>query len=254
MNFVIALTGGIITFISPCVLPLIPIYIAYVSGTSIQAIKGETPPLGSKSPLVKKPFIAIFINSIFFVIGFAVIFSSLAALFYIFVQSLGNYKIWFNRISGIILIIFGLQMMGIINLKFLNYEFRVQPKTKKASFLSSFIMGAAFGAGWTPCIGPILSGILFTSASSHNSLTAILLLLTYSLGLGIPFILTGLLTGRLISLFDVLKKHSRAIEIFSGLFLAFLGVVLFFDLMGVISGFFSGLLPMTGDIENKIVK
>ncbi len=243
MTFIIAFLGGIITFISPCVLPLIPIYIAYISGMTVQQLKDET-----------KPVFKIFINSLFFVLGFAAVFSALAALFYIFVQSLGSYKIWFNRIAGLILIVFGLHIIRIIKIPFLDFEIKLKTETKKINVFSSLLIGMVFGAGWTPCIGPILSGILFTSSSSQNPLLAVLLLITYSLGLGIPFILTGLLTHKLLSLFDAIKKHYRIIELISGAFLIILGLILFFDWMGFLSGYFSKIFPFLNNIETQFVK
>ena len=245
MNLVIAFIGGIITFVSPCVLPLIPIYIAYITGISVKDLKD------SKS---EKPLVRILMNSLFFVLGFTIIFSTLAALFYIFVQALGNYKIWFNRIAGAIIIIFGLHIIGIFKIKFLNFEAKFKTEVKKTGLIPSFLMGAAFGAGWTPCIGPILSGILFTGANSTNPWTAVTMLIVYSLGLGIPFILTGLLTNRLIMVFNVIKRNYRIIEIISGIFLVLLGLMLVFDWMGTLSGFFSRLLPGLGYLENKLIK
>ncbi len=234
-RYFIALTGGLITFISPCVLPLVPVYIAYVSGVSVTEL--ET---GSK----EKPVFRIFLNTLFFVAGFSIVFSALAALLFIFLQFLGPYKVWLNRLAGFAIIIFGLQMTGVLKLSFLNREARFSPVRKKTSPVSSFIIGAAFGGGWTPCVGPVLSSILFTSASGKGgAATPVLLLLTYSAGLGVPFILTGILTGSLLSVMGAVKKHYRAVEIISGLFLIALGLLLATDYMGYVSGLFSQLIP-----------
>ncbi len=247
MNYLIAFLGGIITFISPCVLPMIPMYIAYASGLSVSELKNEMPDSHYK------PYFKIFVYSLFFVIGFAVIFSLFAALFYFFVQSLGKYKIWFDRVAGLIIIVFGLHTMGIFTLRFLNYEAKIKTDFRKTSFFSSFIMGAAFGASWTPCIGPVLSGILFTSTAAETPFISITLLLTFSLGLGIPFVLTGLLTGRLLSLFDFIKRHFNTVKIISGIFLILIGTTLFFGWMGYLSGLFSQVIPQNS-LENKLIK
>ncbi len=233
-RYLIALTGGLITFISPCILPLVPVYIAYITGISVSELES-----GFKS----KPVMRIFLNTLFFVAGFSLVFSLLAALLFIFLQFLGAYKIWFNRIAGLVIIIFGLQMTGVLNFKILNREARFRPAVKKISPVSSFLIGAAFGGGWTPCVGPVLSSILFTSEAGTEGLTSVLLLLTYSAGLGIPFILTGLLTARLMTLWNALKKNYRTVEIVSGLFLIALGLLLIADYMGYISGIFSQIVP-----------
>ena len=156
MRYLIALTGGMITFISPCVLPLVPVYIAYISGISVSDLES-----GGKN----KPMHRIFINTLAFVAGFSIVFSLLAALLFIFLQFLGPYKEWFNRIAGLVIIIFGLQMAGLLKFKFLSGEVRFSPSVRKISPGSSFIIGAAFGGGWTPCVGPVLSSILITSTA-----------------------------------------------------------------------------------------
>lgn len=245
MNWLIAFFGGIITFVSPCILPLIPVYLAYISGISFQELSSQD---------VKKPFLRIFLSTVLFVLGFTFIFTLLAALFYIFAQFLGSYKVWFDRIAGGVLIVFGLHMMGVFRIGFLNFEVKYKKGIKRRSPLSSFLIGMAFGAGWTPCVGPILSGILFTSAASTNVLNSILLLTVYSLGLGIPFILTGMITNRLLSLFSFIKKHYRLVEIVGGVFLIILGLLLIFNGVGALSGWLSKLLPGLSNVENNLVR
>lgn len=245
MEYIIAFVGGILTFISPCILPLIPIFIAYMSGLSVNELKGDN---------TDKPTLRIFSHSLFFVVGFTLVFSLLAALFYLFLTALGSYKIWFNRVAGLIIVIFGLHLARIIQIPFLNYEVKVNKQFKGKSFTGSFLMGVAFGAGWTPCIGPILSGILFSSSSSSNAFVAVSQLVVYSLGLGIPFILTGLLTSRFLVFFEAIKKHYRVIELIAGLFLVLLGIVVFMNWMGLLSGFFSRLFPGLSTVENIFIK
>lgn len=245
MNILIAFLGGIITFISPCILPLIPVYLAYISGVSFQELS---------APEVRKPFLRIFLSSLLFVLGFTFVFTLLAALFYIFAQFLGQYKVWFDRVAGIILVVLGLNMMGVFKIGFLNFEVKYNKEIKRRSLLSSFLIGMAFGAGWTPCIGPILSGILFTSTASGNVLNSILLLIVYSLGLGIPFILTGLATNKFLSLFSFVKKHYRIVETVGGIFLILLGALLILNGVGALSGWLSKLLPGVTDIEKNLVR
>lgn len=245
MNLFIAFLGGIITFVSPCILPLIPVYLAYISGVSFQELS---------APGSKKPFLRIFLSSLLFVLGFTFVFTLLAALFYIFAQFLGQYKVWFDRVAGVILVVLGLNMAGLVKIGFLNFEAKYNKEIKRRSLLSSFLIGMAFGAGWTPCIGPILSGILFTSAASANVLGSILLLVAYSLGLGIPFILTGLITNKFLSLFTFIKKHYRIVETVGGVFLILLGALLILNGVGALSGWLSKLLPGIADIEKNLVR
>ncbi len=215
VNLLIAFGGGILSFVSPCVLPLIPMYLAYMTGVSVKDLDTD-----------KKPIKKALLNSIFFVIGFTVIFTIFASVFYIIFDNLGGVRIWVDRAVALILIVFALHVMGVITIPFLNYEARMKADAKKdPSIISSFIMGIVFGAGWTPCIGPILSGILMTATDSGNMLGAVIMLIVYSLGLGVPFILTGVATKTLLSLFKSIKKHMKAVEIISGIFL--IGIALF---------------------------
>lgn len=205
VNILIAFGGGIVSFLSPCVLPLIPLYLAYINGLSVRELENE-----------RKPLEKAFINTTAFVVGFTLVFTIFALLFYVIFDNLGWLRIWVDRVVALILIVFALHIMRIINIPLLNYEARLHTQKLSPSLASSFIMGLIFGAGWTPCIGPILSGILITATTSKNVWGSILLLIVYSLGLGVPFIITGVATKTLLSLLKVVKKHYRVIEIISG--------------------------------------
>ncbi len=245
LNIFIAFLAGLISFISPCVLPLVPIYIAYISGMSVKDLEGE-----------KKPTLKILVNSLFFVLGFTIIFTLFALLFYGASNLFGNgFQVWFNRIAGLILVIFGLHVMGVITIPFLNYEARIksdQSKNKNATILSSFVMGVVFAAGWSPCVGPILASILTLAADAKTAGSAIVLLISYSLGIGIPFILTGLATNRLMGLFKNLKKNYKVVEIVAGAFLVILGILIALDLLSVISSWVTRLFPGLAEIEGVI--
>jgi len=244
INIFLALFAGVISFISPCVLPLVPMYIAYVSGLSVQEIQSD-----------ERPLMKIFINTLFFVIGFTLVFTLFAFLFYTAINTFGaDFKLWFNRVAGVFLIIFGLHTMGVFTIPFLNYQASFKnEKSQDPTLWSSFVMGLIFAAGWTPCVGPILSGILALAGNAGGMSKAAVLLVTYSLGLGIPFILTGLLTGKLLSLFKNIKKHYKLIEIIAGLFLILLGVLLLFDGLTILSNWFSQI-PGLADVESRILK
>lgn len=244
LNVFIAIFAGIISFISPCVLPLVPMYIAYVSGLSVQEIQSD-----------ERPLMKIFVNTLFFVLGFTLVFTVFALLFFTAVNTFGaDFKLWFNRIAGLLLIVFGLHTMGVITIPFLNYQASFQNKKSDSPTLwSSFVMGLIFAAGWTPCVGPILSGILALAGNAGEMGKAAVLLIMYSLGIGIPFVLTGLLTGKLLSLFKNIKKHYKTIEIIAGLFLILLGLLLIFDALSVLSNWLSQI-PGLADVENHIIK
>lgn len=242
INIFIALIAGLISFISPCVLPLVPIYIAYISGMSVKDLEGE-----------KRPTLKILVNSLFFVLGFTIVFTLFALLFYTATNLFGSgFQVWFNRIAGVVLIIFGLHVMGVITIPFLNYEARIRNDhvdRKKAGILPSFIMGVVFAAGWSPCVGPILASILTLAADASTAGSAIVLLIAYSLGIGIPFILTGLATSRLMGLFKSIKKHYKIVEIIAGGFLVILGILIVFDLLSLISAWMTRALPGLSNIE-----
>jgi cytochrome c-type biogenesis protein len=217
---------------------MIPMYISYITGLSVKELRED-----------KRGLFRVFINSLFFVLGFTIIFTLLALILYILVSGLGEARVWFDRIAGLVIIIFGLHIMGVINIRFLNYQAKIDKKSRKTGVLSSFLMGIVFGAGWTPCIGPILSGILFTSASAQNPVLAALLLVVFSMGIGIPFILTAVATNRFLAIFEGIKRHYRTIEIISGVFLIILGVLVGLSLMEVISAWIMEALPGLAEVE-----
>lgn len=242
MEYFIALVGGILTFLSPCILPLIPVYLAYITGLSVKELKDN------------QNGINISINSIFFVFGFTLVFSIFSVLLFILSLGLSGFKIWFSRIGGLIVILFGLHLTGILKLNFLNFQLKAEIKPKTSGILSSFLLGVAFGGGWTPCVGPILSGILMMSTQSDKIIKAIVQLILYSLGIGIPFILTGVFLNKMITLFNFFKKHSKIIEIISGIFLIILGILIITGWINLLSSYFSKHLFFLNNIEENLIK
>lgn len=209
MNYIILFMEGIITFISPCILPMIPIYMSYFMGDS------ENP--NSKNALI---------NSIGFVIGFSMIFILLGAA----AGSLGvflkeNMKI-FNVVSGLLMIIFGLSYAGVINISFLQRSYKLNSKAKKLNVFSSILFGMIFAIGWTPCIGTFLSSALALAANSQHVIEGVSMLLVYSLGLGLPFIISALLIDSLKSTFDFIKRNYEIINKVSGGLLIIIGVAM----------------------------
>lgn len=213
MDYIISFLEGIITFISPCLLPMLPIYISYFAGQN-----------GGKKTAV--------LNALGFVTGFTLLFVVLGA----FAGALGGwfreYRTAVNILSGCVVILFGLNFMGIIRIPLINTEKRFQMKTVGAGFLSSLLFGIIFSIGWTPCVGTFLGSALMLAASSGESMKGIFMLLGYSVGLGIPFLISALLINQLKSAFDFIKKHYRVINFISGGLLVVVGILMAAGLMG----------------------
>lgn len=167
----------------------------------------------------------VVINTLLFVLGFTIVFCTLGATASFIGQYLVRYKSYINIIGGLLIIILGLHMANVYRIKWLDYEKRIQVKEKPLGMIGSLLVGAAFAFGWTPCIGPILSGILLVAADQKTIADGMFLLVIYSLGLGIPFLLTGIGLNYAISVFKTIKKHYRGIELVSGVLLIFIGVL-----------------------------
>jgi len=182
ISLIIAFVAGIVSFLSPCVLPIIPGFLAYLSGVSLKEGKG-------------RQRLEIFLNSVFFVLGFSVIFAALGVLLNTVLSGVAyEAQTWLARIGGAIVIAFGLYLTGILKIGFLEREHKFRVKRKfKSRYVTSFVFGSAFAAGWTPCVGAALGAILGLAASDPGS--AFSLLMAYSLGLGLPFLAVGLFAG-----------------------------------------------------------
>jgi cytochrome c-type biogenesis protein len=214
--------------VSPCVLPVIPGYLSFISGVSAEEMRSAH----GSSPVTLR----VVKNSLFFVLGFSLVFVLLGWTASSLGQFLLSYLHIFNRVAGVLLVIFGLHVMGLFQIRFLNYEKRFQTRTKPIGLLGAFIIGLAFAFGWTPCIGPILAGVLTMAARAESQWQGVGLLAVYSAGLGIPFILTALAFQRFLGFFGWMRRHMRAVEIVSGLFLCAVGVLVFTDSLSIIAG------------------
>ena len=213
MQFVILFLEGIITFISPCLLPLLPVYISFFAA-------GET---GRRKTLV---------NALSFVLGFTTVFVLLGAFAGTIGRFFREYAVVVNIVTGLVVIILGLNFLGAIKIGFLNRSFKRNTHTKDLSFFSAFIFGIVFSIGWTPCVSAFLGSALMIASQSGSTLTGILMLLTYSLGLGIPFLASALLIDRLKNTFDFIKRHYTTINKISGIFLILIGILMATGLMG----------------------
>lgn len=235
-----AFVAGLISFISPCVLPLIPGYISFISGVSLEEL--------SDKEKATKHLGRVAVNTIFFVIGFSLIFIALGASASFVGSWLFKNQILFNKIAGVVIFLFGLHVSGLLKIKALNYEKRFQARDKKFGVLGSVFIGMAFAFGWTPCIGPILGSILTLAAGEETVGRGIMLLVFYSAGLGIPFILTALLFNYLIGIFGFIKRNFKIVEMISGGLLMLVGILVFFNLLQRLANFFLELFPGLGQI------
>src|SRR3989344_6312233 len=223
LSITFSFLSGVISFLSPCVLPIIPGFLAYLAGSSLQGTE------------VKRK--SIFLNSFFFVLGFSLVFSILGVLLNSLLSDVAySTQTWLSRIGGVIIIFFGLYLMGLIKIAFLEREYRFAVKAKFSSrYITSFLFGAAFAAGWTPFVGAVLGGILALAAVSPGS--AFSLLFAYSLGLGIPFLAIGLFASQASSVINKYAHILKYVTIAFGVVLIALGILVFTQSLSRLANF-----------------
>ncbi|MDI6782579.1 MAG: cytochrome c biogenesis protein CcdA [bacterium] len=229
VSIITAFLAGLLSFLSPCVLPLVPGYLSFISGVSLEEMKGGQVQ-ATRSRILKK----VALNSLLFIFGFSFIFILLGASATFIGGFLQSKMAMLSKIAGVVIIIFGLHMAGAFNLKFLQYEKRFHAQKKPLTLLGSFLVGMAFAFGWSPCIGPILAAILIYAGAQETVHIGILLLASYSLGLAIPFFITGIAVNTFFSIFKRIKKYMRIIEIIAGVFLIILGFLIFTNKTGLL--------------------
>ncbi|MBI5827152.1 MAG: cytochrome c biogenesis protein CcdA [Deltaproteobacteria bacterium] len=232
----LAFLGGVLSFVSPCVLPLVPSYISFVTGISFEELTNNN------ATELKR---VILLNSVMFILGFSTVFvvilGSSAQLFGTFFM---EYQDVVRKIGGVIIVLLGIHIIGIINLKMLQRDKRLHFfREKPSGLLGSFLVGIGFAAGWTPCIGPILSAIFAVAATSGNPWSGTILFIAYSAGLAIPFMLTSFGINTFLKHFNRLKRHMRVVSIISGVFLILTGLLIFFNSFAIITGYMDSLLP-----------
>ena len=232
-GFVIAFTAGVLSFLSPCVLPLIPVYASLITGMSAKELSQET----SQSTRSKLRLTAT-VKGIMFVIGFSIIFMLLGTT----VSFMGNLFFdsiqWIERIGGVVLIVLGLHMIGLFKIPRLEKQIRFDMAKRNSGKFGPLVVGMAFGAGWTPCIGPILAGILTIAASSSSVVTGASLLGVYSLGLAIPFLVSAIAIDRFLVFFTKIKSKMLWIEKISGILFVIFGIVLLTGSLVYLNNFF----------------
>lgn len=225
-----AFIAGILTFLAPCTLPLVPGYLGFISGVSLNEIQGPE--------LFKNARWKIFLNGIFFVLGFSAVFILLGTLAGLGGATLAPYRIWLARIGGLVVIFFGLSMVGLFQLplfKFLKNEKHIQAGRflRPGRPLASLLFGATFAFGWTPCVGPILGSILVLASASTTVSQGAVLLGIFSLGLAVPFLLVAFGIGSASQAIKKISKYLKVISMIGGIFLVILGIVLFTNKMSV---------------------
>ena len=224
----VALGAGLISFLSPCVLPLIPGYISYISGSSINELE-------DKKNIILFP-------TVLFTIGFSIVFIIFGAASTFLGQILLKNSYELRILAGLIIIILSFHIIGIINLKFLNYEKRIQTNIKK-NFFSPILIGMAFAFGWTPCIGPILGSILVLAATEESLIKGIILLSSYSLGLAIPFILSGYLIQKFLIFSKNFKKNINLVSKIGGIILLITGILIVTNQLQALGYYLLDALP-----------
>lgn len=224
-----AFVAGLVSFLSPCVLPLVPGYVSLISGVGVEELKVQ------ETHVLRK----VMMNSIAFIIGFSVVFITLGALSTEIGQLAAQYKSTLARVAGVVIILFGLHLTGILPIKALYADKRLHGVKGGSTPWGAFAIGFAFAFGWTPCVGPILGTILGFAAAQNSVSKGILLLTVYSLGLAVPFLLAALGIERFMKFYSGFRRHMHAIEVASGGLLIALGVLLVLGRFTLLARYFS---------------
>jgi len=240
-----AFIAGLLSFLSPCVLPLVPAYLSYISGVSVDALRQQH---GGTS--VRKTAI---MQSLWFILGFSLVFIALGASATWLGQWMLSHMSILGKAAGAIIFIFGLHYTGLIRIPFLLMEARVDTGSVNArSSLGAILLGSAFAFGWTPCIGPILGAILAVAGAQQQIGQGILLLAAYSTGLAIPFLLAAFATDAFLNWSQRFKRHLHIIEVISGILLMLVGVLIFLGSFSILAGWLIEYFPWLADIESSI--
>ena len=231
INIILAIMAGISSFFAPCILPIIPAFLAYISGITISDLAKSTE---SQTISINKTNVVL--NTVFFVLGFSIVFSVLGVTINsIFTSSANELISSFNHVGGLIIISFGLFMIASSKIRKLNFEKKIFPSRTGASFPLSFIFGLAFAAGWTPCVGPILGSILTLAATTPGE--AFNLLLAYSVGIGVPFIIMGIFITQANGFVKKISQHLKYYTVILGSLIIILGILVFFNQLALIANF-----------------
>jgi cytochrome c-type biogenesis protein len=226
-----AFLAGLVSFLSPCVLPLVPGYVSLISGVGVEQLKTQ------ESQLLRK----VMLNSIAFILGFSVVFIALGAVATEVSQMLARYRSTLAQVAGVVIILFGLHLTGVFKIKALYTDARLHSVKGGSTAWGAFVIGFAFAFGWTPCVGPVLTVILTFAAAQDSITKGVALLAIYSMGLAVPFLLTALGVERFLKFYSRFRVHMHAIEVASGALLVVLGVLLVIGRFTIISNYLSFL-------------
>jgi len=225
----IAFGAGLASFLSPCVLPLIPSYVTFITGMTLDDVARA-----KRTALI---------HSLLFVLGFSLIFLALGASATLLGRLLVTYRVWISRVGGVLVLIFGLYLLGVFNLGAFARERRVHITNKPLGYLGTVVVGIAFGAGWTPCIGPILGSILTYAATQADVSRGVGLLAAYSLGLAVPFVLAAVAIERFVAVFQRMRSGMVWVSRISGALLVIVAILMLTDYLTVITGVLQGWTP-----------
>jgi cytochrome c-type biogenesis protein len=230
----IAFLAGLVSFVSPCVLPLVPAYLSLLTGSSLEELQAARAGAVLRATAVG--------HAIAFIVGFTLVFVILGLTASAVGTALNSHRILIAQVGGVIVVILGLHMMGMLRLPPLMRDTRVHVQRARRTYWTSGLVGIAFAAGWSPCIGPILAGILAIASQQKNA-EAALLLLVYSLGLAVPFLLTAVAIGAVLPVLNRIKRFLPAIEFCAGVFLVAVGLVLVNNAFYTVAGWFYQFVP-----------
>ena len=226
-----AFLAGILSFLSPCVPPLVPGYVSLISGATVEDLQSDEGHMLGK----------VMLHSLTFILGFSIVFIALGAVATGIGQLANEYHNLLAKLAGVIVIIFGLHLTGLLKIKAFYADKRLHEVKGGSSALGSFAVGFAFAFGWTPCIGPILTTILVFAGAQETVLKGVLLLAVYSLGLAVPFLLTSLGVDRFLGFYTRFRRHLHTVEVVSGVLLIAVGVLIFMNNLKLLSGYLSFL-------------
>lgn len=230
-----ALLAGLLSFVSPCVLPIVPPYLAYLAGISFSELSGDDLAPGTARRII--------LSSLFFVLGFTTVFVALGATASVIGQTVAQYFDTLAIVAGIIIILMGLHFIGLFRIGLLYREARFDVQNRNVGYAGAYVMGLAFAFGWTPCVGPVLAAILFVAGAEGTALRGAMLLAVYSLGIGIPFMLAAVFAGRFLGFAGRFRQHMRKIEVAMGLLLVFTGILFITGSMSYIAQWLLDTFP-----------